>query len=213
MRWMLLLLVCAGLGGAYALGVFGPGGSSGAAPPAARAAPSGPGASSAHAKAGGAAASNLYYQYVDGANRVQFARSLDEVPPEWRERAGRVSLPVPPPAAPARRSAERKPPASPARRHAEGTFSAAGSSERAAQPEIEIYTLKTCGYCRAAMTYMDQHGLEYTNHDIEDEPEARDEYLEKTRGRAGVPVIDVEGQVLQGWDPRHFERVLASRSR
>ena len=158
-----------------------------------------------------ASASNLYYQYVDGQNQVQFARSLEEVPEKWRDRAGRVSLPVPPPTGRARKNAAREPKRSAAATHAEGTFSAARSADHGPRPEIEIYTTKTCPYCRAARKYMDERGIEYTNHDIEDEPEAREEYLEKTGGQAGVPVIDIGGEILQGWNQQHFDSVLASR--
>lgn len=216
---MLLLLVCTGLFLAYAIGelVRGAGPAEGAT---AAQAPSEPEPAEpervkaepvrqAARPAAAADAGNVFYQYVDGAHQVQFARSLEEVPAEWRARAGRVSLLVAPPAAPA--SPSRKQPArAPAVRHSEGTFSAARSEERRDQPEIEIYTTKSCGYCRAAMAHMDKRGLEYTNHDIEEEPEYRDEYLEKTGGRAGVPVIDIEGEIMQGWNREHFETVLAS---
>jgi glutaredoxin len=223
MRWIALLLVCTGLALAFAIrelvqGTGAPARAEGA--PASLAAaevvpPSEP-AASAPARAAGAerpaapaSADSLYYQYVDGANQVQFARSLDEVPPEWRSRAGRVALPVAPPASPARARA-REAPRSPAVRHSQGTFSAARSEARSDQPEIEIFTLKRCPACRAAVAYMDKRGLEYTNRDIEEEPEARDEYLEKTDGKDGVPVIDIAGEVMQGWDQRHFEALLAS---
>jgi glutaredoxin len=209
---MALLLVCAGLALAYAIRELAQGSPATGSPPSQATAParSEPRREAPRSRAA-APASNLYYQYVDGANQVQFARSLEEVPEEWRGRAGRVSLPVPPPASPARKTAAREPRRSAAAMHAEGTFSAARSSERGSQPEIEIYTMKSCGYCRAAMKYMDERGIEYTNRDIEDEPEARDEYLEKTGGRAGVPVIDIEGEILQGWSQQHFDTVLASR--
>jgi glutaredoxin len=221
MRWTALLLLCAGVALAYALRELSRGGAP--QPPAERsaaardaggsAAPEGTPAASARRSAAGAAppatGSNFYYQYVDGANHVQFARTLDEVPPEWRERAGRVALPVPPPPPTAAR--KRAPRGNgPAVRHAEGTFSAARSAERGPQPDIEIYTTRSCGYCRAALAYMDKRGLAYTNHDIEEEPEAREEYLEKTDGRAGVPVIDIDGEIMQGWNKEHFETLLAS---
>jgi glutaredoxin len=223
MRWIALLLICTALALAFAIRelVQGSGepASQDGSPPSLAAAeiiPSSESAAAAPARAvepavpAAAGADNLYYQYIDGANQVQFARSLEEVPPEWRSRAGRVSLPVPPPAAPARARETAREPRSPAARHSQGTFSAARSEQRNDQPEIEIYTLKSCPACRAAIAYMDKRGLEYTNRDIQEEPEAREEYLEKTEGKDGVPVIDIAGEIMQGWDQRHFETLLAS---
>jgi glutaredoxin len=223
MRWIALLLVCTALALAFAIRELvqgtddpAPGGRSTASLAAAEIIPPSESAAAAPARgpeparAAAAGAGNLYYQYIDGANQVQFARSLDEVPQEWRSRAGRVSLPVPPPAAPARTREPAREPRSPAARHSQGTFSAARSEERSSQPDIEIYTLKSCPACRAAIAYMDKRGLEYTNRDIQEEPEAREEYLEKTDGKDGVPVIDIAGEIMQGWDQRHFETLLAS---
>ncbi len=42
-----------------------------------------------------------YFQYVDTRGAVRFAESLDDVPEDWRSRAGRVVLDVPPPDSPA----------------------------------------------------------------------------------------------------------------
>jgi glutaredoxin 3 len=217
MRWIALLLVCTGLALAFAIRELVRDAGEPAAQRAAARSPARPGTAPAEPvrrpEPPGPTASgrvdNFYYQYVDGANQVQFARSLDEVPEEWRARAGRVSLPVAPPASPARASA-REAPRAPAVRHSQGTFSAARSEERSDQPDIEIYTLESCPACRKAIAYMDSRGLEYTNRDIQEEPEARDEYLEKTDGKDGVPVIDIAGEIMQGWDQRHFEALLAS---
>jgi len=157
---------------------------------------------------------NTYYQYVDADNRVQFARSLGEVPEAWRERAGRISLPVPPPSAPASAAGagagDRKP--SRARRHAEGTFQTARASRTRGsgrQPEVEIYTTQSCGACRAAKKYMRKQKIRFTEYDVGEDAYAREEYLEKTGGQPGVPVIDVAGEIMQGWNPQAFESLLA----
>ena len=81
------------------------------------------------------------------------------------------------------------------------------------RPNVDIYTMESCGYCRAALAYMDRIGQPYTNYDIEDEPAARDEYLELTNGRPGVPVINVDGQVMQGWSQRRLDALIAAAQR
>ena len=56
---------------------------------------------------------------------------------------------------------------------------------------------------------MRKHRIRFTEYDVQEDEYAREEYLEKTGGQPGVPVIDVEGEVMQGWNPEHFEGLMA----
>jgi glutaredoxin 3 len=67
------------------------------------------------------------------------------------------------------------------------------------KPQVTIYTAVWCGYCKMAMNYMDQKGIKYTKKDVEKEPDAAQEAVEKS-GHMGVPVIDVAGTIILGFD-------------
>jgi glutaredoxin len=166
----------------------------------------------------------VYYQYIEDG-QVRFAEHLDEIPEAWHARAGRVEMSSPPPTsrAQARASVRVADPEPTRKRREPGMFSARSAAGYRALPErgddpderpnVDIYTMDSCGYCRAALAYMDRIGQPYTNYDIEDEPAARDAYLELTNGRAGVPVINVEGQVMQGWSQKRFDALIAAAQR
>jgi glutaredoxin len=78
---------------------------------------------------------------------------------------------------------------------------------------IVLYGASWCGACKQARRYFQQKGLSFVDHDIEREPEARKEMLAKARAQgvstSGIPVIDVRGRLMGGFDPSAIESALA----
>lgn len=64
---------------------------------------------------------------------------------------------------------------------------------------VTIYSTPTCGYCKAAKDYFKNNDIEYTEHDVSKDTEARQEMIKKT-GQLGVPVIEVGDEVIVGFD-------------
>ena len=62
-----------------------------------------------------------------------------------------------------------------------------------------IYTTPTCGYCKSAKAFFKEHNVTYTEKDVTTDPQARDEMIKKS-GQMGVPVIDVGGTLVLGFD-------------
>lgn len=73
--------------------------------------------------------------------------------------------------------------------------------------KVTIYTTPTCVYCRQAKSYFKQEGIEYEEKDVSTSREALDEMVDKT-GQMGVPVIDVSGHVMVGYNQQAFEDLL-----
>ncbi|MFW5995994.1 MAG: glutaredoxin 3 [Halanaerobiaceae bacterium] len=67
------------------------------------------------------------------------------------------------------------------------------------RPEIEIYTLKNCPYCRKAKNFLQSKGFTYREYGIEEEKNKR-EMKERTDGAKTVPQIFIEGQLVGGYD-------------
>ena len=144
-----------------------------------------------------------WYQYVDARGSIRFAQSLGEVPSELRARAMRMqmSVPIQRMSAPAPRRARARraaPPPEP-----DQVWGGASS-------EVIIYTARWCGACHRALEHLDEAGVDYVNKDIEDDPDAEEEYLQKSGGRRGIPLIDVGGQIMQGYSRRGLDRLLAN---
>lgn len=78
---------------------------------------------------------------------------------------------------------------------------------------VVVYGASWCGACRTAAGYLRHQRIPFVEKDIERDDQARDEMVRKLR-RAGIrpsgsiPVIDVRGTMLQGFDPSQIERLL-----
>ena len=76
--------------------------------------------------------------------------------------------------------------------------------------DIEIYTTSRCGYCKQAKAYMDEHGIEYLEKNVETSMELRLEF--RDRGGRGVPYLFVYGEPMRGFDAARFEQLRSQGS-
>jgi glutaredoxin len=79
-------------------------------------------------------------------------------------------------------------------------------------PVVTIYGTSWCGACRAARQYLTQRRIPFADKDIERDPAAARELSEKA-SKMGiptdrVPVIDVRGRLLQGFDRARIDALL-----
>jgi glutaredoxin-like YruB-family protein len=65
--------------------------------------------------------------------------------------------------------------------------------------KIKVYSTSTCPYCKMAKSFLEQKGLSYDDLDVAADAVARAEMIKKS-GQMGVPVIDVDGEVIIGFD-------------
>ena len=72
---------------------------------------------------------------------------------------------------------------------------------------IKIYTTPTCAFCKMAKDYFKSKNLEYTEYDVSKDIPKQKEMIEKT-GQFGVPVIDVNGKIVIGFDKPKINEYL-----
>ena len=102
-----------------------------------------------------------------------------------------------------------RPPAAP---HLAEAHADAGARSVAGNPVVTIYGTSWCGACRTARQYFSDKKIPFADKDIEADPEAANELAEKA-AKAGiptdrVPVLDVRGRLLLGFDPARIEALL-----
>ncbi|GAB4210768.1 MAG: hypothetical protein OHK0013_31820 [Sandaracinaceae bacterium] len=78
--------------------------------------------------------------------------------------------------------------------------------------EVIVFGASWCGACRQAEAYLRERGVPFVEHDIEEDPAARQDMIRRARAAGiqpdGIPIIDVRGRVLQGFDPAAIDRAL-----
>ncbi|MBI2010720.1 MAG: glutaredoxin family protein [Candidatus Colwellbacteria bacterium] len=74
-------------------------------------------------------------------------------------------------------------------------------------PKVTIYTTPTCVYCRMTKAFFKEHNVAYEERDVLTDMTARDEMISKSH-QMGVPVIDVDGQIIVGFDEKSLSELL-----
>ena len=59
--------------------------------------------------------------------------------------------------------------------------------------KVTIYSTPNCVHCNHAKEFFKENDVEYTEKNVAEDQNARDEMVEKT-GQLGVPVIEIEGE-------------------
>jgi len=67
------------------------------------------------------------------------------------------------------------------------------------QPRVIVFSTPTCTYCNAAKRYFREKGVRFKDVDVSrDQAAARD--MLRRSGQMGVPVIDIGGKIVVGFD-------------
>lgn len=72
---------------------------------------------------------------------------------------------------------------------------------------VKIYTTTHCPYCVMAKDFFKKNSVEYEEVNVESDQKAAEEMIEKS-GQMGVPVIDINGQIIVGFNRPAIERAL-----
>ena len=72
---------------------------------------------------------------------------------------------------------------------------------------VTIYSTPNCGWCKATKEYFGEHNVEYSEKDVAADAAAREEMLQKS-GQMGVPVIDIGGEIVVGFNQPRLAELL-----
>jgi glutaredoxin 3 len=75
---------------------------------------------------------------------------------------------------------------------------------------ITVYSTTWCGFCHMAKKYFDSIGVTYEDVDVEQDPSAGKAAVEKS-GQMGVPVIDIDGTIIVGFDKPRIDATLRQK--
>jgi len=97
-----------------------------------------------------------------------------------------------------------------------GLGDGAATPSAAGPPVVTVYGTSWCGACREARRYLSAKKIPFADKDVERDPAAARELKEKA-ARLGiptdrVPILDVRGRLLIGFDPQRVEALLGQPS-
>lgn len=73
--------------------------------------------------------------------------------------------------------------------------------------KVVVYSTPTCPYCVYAKNYFNQNNVAFDDVDVTKDPVKVQEMINKS-GQMGVPVIDINGSIVVGFQPTVFEQLL-----
>jgi glutaredoxin 3 len=77
---------------------------------------------------------------------------------------------------------------------------------------VQMYSTSWCRVCTEARNYMQQQNIAFVDHDVEQD-EAAQARAHTLNPRNSVPVLEIEGDVMVGFNPRTFEASLDRAAR
>ncbi len=73
--------------------------------------------------------------------------------------------------------------------------------------KILVYSTPACPYCHMAKDYFKNNSIEFTDYNVAVDQVKAQEMVAKS-GQMGVPVIDINGKIVIGFQPNIFEQLL-----
>ena len=73
--------------------------------------------------------------------------------------------------------------------------------------KVTVYTTATCPYCTRAKDFLKQSNIEFENVYVSSDQGRAQEMIQKS-GQMGVPVLEIEGEIIVGFDKEAIQKAL-----
>ncbi len=78
--------------------------------------------------------------------------------------------------------------------------------------KVIVYSTTWCAFCNTEKQWLEKLGVAFESKNIEEDKAANDELLAKIDGNfQGVPVTDIDGEIILGFDRPKLEAALKSK--
>lgn len=74
-------------------------------------------------------------------------------------------------------------------------------------PNVTVYSTTVCPWCHKAKDFLKAHKIPFRDVNVQEDQKAAQEMVKKS-GQMGVPVIDIDGQIIVGFNRQALERAL-----
>lgn len=76
--------------------------------------------------------------------------------------------------------------------------------------KVIVYSADWCAFCHAAKDYLKKSGVEFEERDVEHHREYAEEAVKKS-GQMGIPVLDIGGTIIIGFDRPKINAALRDK--
>ena len=72
---------------------------------------------------------------------------------------------------------------------------------------IKVFSTPTCSFCVTLKSFLTDHNIEFEEINVAEDKDAAREMIEKS-GQMGVPVLDIDGEIVVGFDKKKIVELL-----
>ncbi len=80
-------------------------------------------------------------------------------------------------------------------------------TENKPQPRVIVFSTPTCSFCNMTKKYFHEKGIKFRDIDVSRDPIAARDMIRRS-GQQGVPVIDIGGKIVVGFDRVKINKYL-----
>jgi glutaredoxin-like YruB-family protein len=73
--------------------------------------------------------------------------------------------------------------------------------------KVVVYSTPACPYCIRAKQFLKEHNVAFEDNDVSSDRAKAQEMMRKS-GQMGVPVLDIEGEVIVGFEKERIKSAL-----
>jgi len=73
--------------------------------------------------------------------------------------------------------------------------------------KVIVYSTSNCPYCVLAEEFLKENKIEFEKINVQENKEKAKKMIEKS-GQSGVPVIDIDGKIIVGFDKEKIKELL-----
>lgn len=73
--------------------------------------------------------------------------------------------------------------------------------------KVRLFTSPACPYCYTLKEFLKENKIAFEEIDVSKDEKAAQEMIERT-GQMGVPVIEIDGEIVVGFDKEKISKIL-----
>ena len=78
-------------------------------------------------------------------------------------------------------------------------------------PKVRLFITPACPFCYSLREFLKANKIEFEEIDVSKDKKAREEMIKKS-GKMEVPIIEINGQIVVGFDKEKISELLGLRS-
>jgi glutaredoxin-like YruB-family protein len=72
---------------------------------------------------------------------------------------------------------------------------------------VKVYSTPTCPWCIRVKQFLGENNITFENYDVSVDQAKGEEMIQKS-GQMGVPVLDIDGTIIVGFDKERIKQAL-----